>query len=161
MKLTEEPPTETYKYVAPKQIGFCDKCKRPINELTTFEEQRFSTKPEGREWLHNYVEKKLRDSGVIPQDALHWLTERIVHSALRHGTYKQPDRHVPDGKGGWKLIKGKFACIDYADDSIEWHIKCPPPPITRNRFSLKAFIKREATSTSFSGVINWNSRKQA
>jgi len=135
-----EPPTETFSYVAPKQVGICDKCKQPIYELATFQEQRFSSS-KGRDWLHNYVEKKLRDSGVIPEDALYELTASIVHSAFRHGTHKQPDRHVPDGKGGWKLVKGKFACIDYADDSIEWHIKCPPPPISRNRFSLKEFIK--------------------
>jgi len=87
------------------------------------------------------VEKKLRDSGVIPEDVLQQMTANIVHSAFRHGTHKQPDRQIPDGKGGWKLVKGKFACIDYADDSIEWHIKCPPPPISRTRFSLKAFVK--------------------
>jgi len=132
----QEPPMETYSYVAPKRIGTCDKCKQGIYELATFQEQRFSTKPEGHEWLHNYVEKKLRDSGVIPEDALYGMTTSIVHEAFRRGTHKLPDR-IKDGK----LIPGKFACIDYADDSIEWHIQCPPPPISRTRFSLKAFVK--------------------
>jgi len=136
----DEPPTETFEYVAPRLIGTCDKCKQGIYELATFKEQRFSTKS-GREWLHNYVEKKLRDSGVIPEDALYQMVESIVHSAYRHGTHKIPDRWIPDGKGGMKFVKGKFACIDYADDSIEFHIKCPPPPISRKRFSLKAFVK--------------------
>jgi len=124
-------------------VGICDKCKQPIYELATFEEQRFSTKPEGHEWLRNYVEKKLRESGVIPEDALYHLTERIVHEAFRCGTHKQPDSYRPDGKGGMKFVPGKFACIDRADDEIEWHIKYPPPPISRTRFSLKAFVKDE------------------
>jgi len=139
-KTEQKPPTETFEYVAPKRIGTCDKCKQPIHKLATFKEQRFSHKPEGIDWLRNYVRRELQDSGVIPEDALYELTERIVHRALRNGTHKLHDRYIPDGKGGWKLIKGKFACIDRADFGIEWTIKYPPPPISRTRFSLKAFV---------------------
>jgi len=125
----QEPPTETFSYVAPKQVGFCDKCKRPICELATFTTQRFSTKTDGRDWLVNYIEKKLRDSGVIPEDMIHRMAVGIMHSAIRHGTHKQPD--------------GKFACIDQADFEIKWRIKNPPPPISRTRFSLQAFINQQ------------------
>lgn len=138
--MEQEPPTETYTYVGSKKVGFCDKCKQEIYELGSFEGKRFSHKPEGLDWLRSYVRKKLEDSGVIPKDALYELTERIVHRALRDGTYKTHDYCTRDEKGGWKLVKGNFACIESADREIEWAIKYPPPPISRTRFSLKAFV---------------------
>ena len=134
-----KPPTETDEYLGLKLVGFCDKCKQPIHEWTTFKRERFSLSRGGIVWLSDYVMKKLRDSGVIPEDALVDITNRIVHTALRDGVYKYPDRYVPDGKGDWNLVKGKFACIDRADREIDWAIKNPPPPISRTRFSLKAF----------------------
>jgi len=138
----ENPPTEKFEYVAPKRVGTCEKCGQGIYELTTFVEERFSRK-EGIEWLRKYIMKKLRSSKVIPEDMLSSITARIVSNALRAGTHKLPDRYVPDGRGGWKLVKGRFACIDRADREVEWAIKYPPPPISRRRFSLKAFVKME------------------
>lgn len=134
-----KPPTETYSYVAPKQIGICDKCGQPVTKLVTFKGKKFSTQREGIQWLQDYVADKLLKSGVIPEDALFSLTNRIVHRALRDGANKLPNRYVPDGKGDWKLVKGKFACIESADQQIKWAIKYPPSPISKTRFSLKAF----------------------
>ena len=136
----ENPPTEKHKYVCFKMVGVCDKCGQPIYEEATCEEEEFSRSRGGYEWLRKYVEEKLRKSGVIPEDRIHEISGRIVQISLRDGTHKMPDRYVRDGNK-WKLVKGRFACIERADWEIEWAIKYPPPPISRSRFSLKAFVK--------------------
>lgn len=134
MKRLSNPPTKTFTYTVSKRIGFCDKCKQPIYELATLTEEVYdATGPEGYKWLSTYVQNKLLASGVIPKEDANpanpfSITANIVHDAIRCGTHKLPN--------------GKFACIDVADREIEWKIRCPPPPITSKRFSLKAFIKQ-------------------
>jgi len=136
----DKPPTEKHKYVCFKIVGRCDKCGQPIYKQATCEDEEFSRSRGGYEWLTKYVEEKLRKFGVIPQDRIHEVSARIVQRALRAGTTKTIDRYVRNGKK-WKLVKGRFACIEQADREIEWAIKYPPEPIDKNHFSLKAFTK--------------------
>jgi hypothetical protein len=133
-----KPPTEKHTYFGTNIVGVCDKCGQPICERATLEEEHFSTKREGIEWLRNYVSEKLKKSGVIPDSEICDLTESIVHSSLRTGTHK-----LPDAEGRLDINHGEFACIRQADFEVEWTIRVwkDMPPITSKRFSLKAFTE--------------------
>jgi len=138
-----KPPTEKHSYVGSKVVGKCDKCGQLITELATFEEECFSINRGGIEWLRNYVRERLEKAGVIPEDVLFDVTEKIVHRSLRAGVSKMPDWIDAEGKEH----KGEFACVHQADFEIEWAIRMwkehPPRPITRRRFSLKAFTEMQ------------------
>jgi len=139
--MDKQPPTRKVKYVSTRMVGKCDKCGQPIYEPCTEEIEEFDWSNGGFEWLQEYVAEKLRESGVIPEDMISELVYKIVNRAYRAGSHKLWDRYVRDENGEFKLVKGNFACIECADNEIEWTIKFPPEPINSKHFSLTAYVK--------------------
>lgn len=137
----DKPPTRKVKYAGFKMVGKCDKCGQPIYEQCTEEVEEFDWNKGGYEWLREYVAEKLRKSGVIPEDRIPELASKIVCRARRAGSHKTWDHYEKGDDGKFRLVEGRFACIEQADREIEWAIKYPPEPIDDKHFSLKAFVK--------------------
>jgi hypothetical protein len=81
-----------------------------------------NSSPEALEWLRSYVQRKLIEGGISPDEA-DPLNPTSVAANIVADTWRQFDRK------------------HYADMRIESAIKYPPEPINEKHFSLKAFAK--------------------
>jgi len=81
-----------------------------------------SSSPEALDWLRSYVQRKLIEGGISPDEA-DPLNPTSVAADIVGDAWRQFDR------------KG------YADMRIEFAVKYPPEPINEKHFSLKAFVK--------------------
>jgi len=110
--------------------------KPPMVDITYFPHQKakqIDPGPKGLEWMRKYVQKKLLASGVIPEDEANPINPFSIASHIIHEARRQPCVDFLDGEG--------IPAIRCADFLIEQAIRFPPDPITRTRFSLKAFIQ--------------------
>jgi len=79
--------------------------------------------PEAFERLRAYVQKRLLDSGVIPQHHTNPVDPESIAAHIVYDSWRQCDTYY------------------YADLYIKEAIKFPPDPIDKTHFSLKAFAQ--------------------
>jgi len=110
--------------------------KPPMVDITYFPNQKakqIDPSPKGLEWMRKYVQKKLLASGVIPREEADPINPFSVASHIVHEARRKPCVDFLDGRG--------IPALQYADLLIDQAIRFPPDPITRTRFSLKAFAQ--------------------
>jgi len=93
------------------------------------EEPQFEVEPspENFESIRKYVQERLLASEVIPEEEANPINPYGIAA------------HIVDS--AWRQMHLWTETLDYVDELIQREIKYPPPPISHNRFSLRAFIK--------------------